>query len=382
MQITRIETAHLHFEYEQGFTYAGGTCTGRVTSLVRVHTDEGAVGIGSAYSHPGLVELVVKQHLEPLLIGSDPTDVETLWQSMYRETRWYGRKGAAMSALGALDTAFWDLRGQAAGQPVWKLCGGQTAQVPAYASALLWKAPDELASEAQTHRANGFRRMKMRLGRGANLDRACVSAVRAALGSACDLMVDGSMRYNVDEANELAAFLMDHDVFWFEEPFEPEDLSAFAELRKRSRVPIAAGENEFGVQGFRELMNAAAVDIAQPDASRCGGVSEVARVAELARERGIRIAPHSWSDAVAIVANAHIVAASDNGITVEIDQTGNPFVEDLLVDPLAIRDGILLLADRPGLGIELREDAIARHRLADPMRIPPGCYSDFRFEDA
>ncbi len=162
MKIDHIEVVNLLFQYEpaQRFRYAGGTCTGRVTSLVLVHTDTGQVGIGSAYSHPGLVTLVIKGQLEAPLRGQDPREVESLWQQMYNLTRWYGRKGAAMTALGALDTAFWDLRGQSLGKPVWALLGGRRPTCPAYASALLWKDDvRQLADEAGRHLAGGGRRV-------------------------------------------------------------------------------------------------------------------------------------------------------------------------------------------------------------------------------
>lgn len=379
MKIDRIETIHLRFEYADGFVYAGGKCTARLTSLVLVHTDDGQIGIGTAYSHPGIVELVVQRQLGPLLIGEDPTDVERLWEKMYRITRWYGRKGGTMSAIGAIDIACWDLRGKALGKPLWELFGGSAPRCPAYASALLWKAPGELAEEAAGHIARGFRRVKMRLGRGADLDREVVRAVREAIGPDCDLMCDGSMRYSLDEARSLGEFLAERRVFWFEEPFEPEDIDNFTALRGTIGVPIAAGENEFGVQGFRELVRAKCLDIVQPDACRCGGISEVRRVVELARDAGLRVATHSWSDAVAIIANAHVLAAAPHAITVEVDQTGNPFVEDLLVEPLHIEDGILTLGRAPGLGIELNSSCLERYRLDDPFTIPDGSYSDMVF---
>ena len=144
-------------------------------------------------------------------------------------------------------------------------------------------------------------------------------------------------------------------------------------------VPIAAGENEFGLQGFRELMRAKAVAIVQPDASRCGGISEVRRVAQLANEHGLQVATHTWSDAVAVIANAHVVAAVPNGITVEIDRTGTPFIEDLLVEPLSVTDGELKLGRAPGLGIQLDNDVVDRYRMADPLTIPDGSYSDMLF---
>ena len=379
MKIDHLETIHLRYEYPVGFTYAGGTCTARLTSLVLVHTDTGQVGIGPAYSHPGLLELILQHQIAPLLIGVDPSDVEAIWLKMYRLTRWYGRKGVAMTALGAIDTALWDLRGQALDQPIWRLLGGETPACPAYASALLWKDPPELAEEAGQLVDSGFRRVKMRLGRGPTLDFPAARAVRNAIGDSNDLIVDGSMRYDPDSARHLAQELASLRVFWFEEPFEPEQLEQYAALRTDVDVSLAAGENEFGVQGFAELIRHGAVDIVQPDASRCGGISEVVKTAKLAAGAKLEFATHSWSDAIAIMANAHVVASAANGLTVEIDRTQNPFVDQLLVEPLEIEDGILSLSDRPGLGIQLNPEVIDKYALQDPMSLPDGVYSDMVF---
>ncbi len=382
MKIDYIDVVNLRFEYppERRFCYAAGLCTARLTSLILVHTDTPHVGIGSAYSHPGLVYLVVKGQLEPLLCGEDPREVEALWEKMYGLTRWYGRKGAAMSALGGLDVAFWDLRGKALGKPVWELLGGSQPHCPAYASALLWNDDvEELAREAAGHIERGFRRMKMRLGRGEDYDRAAVTAVRRVLGEGQDFMADGSMRYTPAQAERMGHFLSENGAFWFEEPFLPEDLDAYAALRGTVGVRLAAGENEFGVQGFRELIRLKAVDIVQADASRCGGLSEVVRVARLAHAAGLSFAPHTWSDAVAVLANAQAVAALPGGLTVEVDQTGNPFIDELLVEPLAIQDGLLALGRKPGLGLELNPAVVERLRLSDPLAIPDGLYSDMVF---
>ena len=379
MKIDHIETAHLCFEYPTGFAYAGGTCTARLTSLVFVHTDDGRCGVGSVYSHPSLVELVIKHQLEPFLLGKNPIEVEELWALMYGLTRWYGRKGAAMSALGAIDTALWDLRGQAAEKPIWQLLEAERNACPAYASALLWQDVEQLAEEAGRLIDAGYRRVKMRLARNPEYDEAAIRGVRKAIGPQHDMMVDGSMRYDMTAARQIAKLLEESQAFWFEEPFAPEDLDAFRQLRHEVSVPLAAGENEFGAQGFRELLRADSVDIVQPDASRCGGISEVRRVAELAHAASRQVATHSWSDALAIVANAHVMAAIPNGLTVEIDCTSNPFVEELLVEPLQVCEGQLQLPTAPGLGVTVRPEVMERYRLADPIQLADGAYSDMVF---
>jgi len=377
----RVTTLVCAYPEQHRFRYAGGRCTHRVTSLIEVVADDGTIGIGSAYSHPRLVEIAVTDQALPLLRGEEIDDIGRLWRIMYAGTRWFGRKGAVMSAIGAVEVALWDLLGKQRGLPVHRLLGaGRVRSVPAYASALLWAdhLPD-LTSEAARHRDAGFRRMKMRLARSPDYDIAALDAVVAGAGPDAEVIVDGSMRYSIDQARQLSGELARRKVFWFEEPLQPEDIEGFAALRPQSAVPLAAGENEFGVQGFAELLRSDAVDIVQPDVSRCGGIGEARAVAELAARAGKRFAPHSWSDAIAVMANAQVVASMPNGITVEVDRSHNPFVDELLVSPLTVRDGLLELPDSPGLGVEIRPEIVERYRLPAGAPMPPGTYSDMIF---
>ena len=381
MKIEHVEAVNLLCQYPEDdkFQYAGGVCTNRLTTLILVHTDTNYVGIGSVYSHPALIYLIVRDQLNPLLIGEDPCNVEELWKKMYGLTLWYGRKGVAMSTLGGVDTALWDLRGKSVGKPVWELLGGERKTCPAYASGLLWNDVDKLAEEAGQYIERGFRRVKMRLARSEEYDTSAVLAVRKAIGMDHDVIVDASMRYHFELACRMGNFLKEQKVFWYEEPFAPEDIDSYVALRQVVDVPIAGGENEFGLQGFREVIRAKALDIVQPDASRCGGISEVWKIAEMAEESGLGVATHSWNDAVAIMANAHVVAAMSNGVTVEVDQMNNPFVNDLLVKPLQIENGELQLSHAPGLGVELDLEVVDKFRLGDPLAIPDGVYSDMMF---
>ena len=381
MKIEHVEAINLLYQYPENdrFQYAGGVCTNRLTTLILVHTDTDHVGIGSVYSHPALIYLIVRDQLNPLLIGEDPCNVEDLWRKMYGLTLWYGRKGVAMSTLGGVDTALWDLRGKSVDKPVWELLGGERKTCPAYASGLLWNDVDKLAEEAGQYIEKGFRRVKMRLARSEEYDTSAVLAVRKAIGMENDVIVDASMRYHFELACRMGSFLKEQKIFWYEEPFAPEDIDSYVALRQIVDVPVAGGENEFGLQGFREMIRAKALDIVQPDTSRCGGISEAWKIAEMAKESGLGVATHSWNDAVAIMANAHVVSAMSNGITVEVDQMSNPFVNDLLVKPLQIENGELQLNHASGLGIELDWKVVNEFRLDDPLVIPDGVYSDMMF---
>ena len=382
MKITEIEAITLLFNYPpgKGFNFACGYCTGRISSLIRVRTDAGLEGIGSVYSHPDLIRTVAEGVLQGMLVGCDPLDVEEIWQRCHNVTRWYGRKGAAVSALGGVDTALWDIRGKALGKPLYKLLGGERDALPVYASALLWKDdPAELADEAEHHLAAGFHGMKMRLGRNYDYDCAALRAVRQAIGPENRLMIDGNARYTLAQAERMAPEFDAHGVFWLEEPFPQEEVESYRMPKPKLNLPLAAGENEFGLPGFAELIGQQIVDIVQPDCSRAGGVTECRRIGELAAQSGLRVATHTWSDAVALVANLHVVASLPTGLTVEMDRTGNALIDKLLAEPLKVTRGQLALPQGPGLGIELNEEVVERYTLPRGTPIRDGNYSDVIF---
>lgn len=382
MRIREIEVTTLRFPYPpgQGFHFAGGYCDARVSSLIQVHTDDGVSGVGSVYSHPEMVRTVIEGQLRDLFAGEDPLEVEALWQRGYSITRWYGRKGAALSALGGVDMALWDIRGKVLGKPVCQILGAQRDRVPAYASALLWKNdPAELAEEVARHLANGFRGFKSRLGRNRAYDNKALPILRRAAGGGTRLMIEGNARYPLEDALAFVPRLREHNAFWFEEPFVPEDVDSYLALRPQAGVPLAAGENEFGVQGFRELIDRGMVDIVQPDTCRAGGITECHRAGMLAHRAGLRVATHTWSDAVALVANMHLIASLPTGITVEIDQTGNALIDHLLASPLRVDEGEVALPTAPGLGIELNWDTVRRYTVPRGDDLPAGNYSDMAF---
>lgn len=380
-RIAHVEATHLRFEYDMSKTFKtpAGPVHARFMSLIRVRTDDGHEGVGSAYAHPGVVQASV-DHMGPFLIGLDPRETERLQERLKGVSAWYGRKGGATAAVSGIDTALWDIRGKIEGQPVWRLLGGKSGKAPAYASGNLYSSPEEVAAGVRRAIDRGFRRVKMRVGWTYDYDVAAMRAARAEMGPDNDLMVDGTQRFTPETARDIAPVLEEVKAFWFEEPFAPDELDRFVELRQVLAplgVPLATGENEFGYHGFRELIRAGAVDIVQADASRAGGITEVMRIGKLAAEHGVRLAPHTWCDMVGVVANAHVVAASGNGVTCEIDQTGNRFIEEL-AGPLDIQDGLLDLGDRPGLGLTLDEDLV-RDLTVDPFRMPDGNYCDVIF---
>lgn len=376
--VDRVEVLHLRFTMtpEETFSTPAGPVHGRLTTLVRLTTDDGLVGIGSAYAHPAMVEAAVR-HLAPFVVGSPVDDPARIFHRLVGVGWWFDRGGPAMTAIGGIDQALWDLAGKAAGRPVWDLLAATRSAVPAYASGMLYADPEQVIALASAYLLDGFTRVKLRVGRSRSYDEAVLRGVREAIGPDNDLMADGTHRYTLDQAIATLPVLEEVGAFWFEEPMEVAELDDFVALRAAAagRVRIATGENETSFHGFRELIRSGAVDVAQCDAARCGGITEVLRIGSLAAQHGVEVAPHSWCDPVAVVANAHAVAALPNGMTVEVDRTANRFIRELLVEPLRVHDGLLELGSRPGLGIDLDERLIDELRV-DAHAIPDGNYCD------
>ena len=380
MRIEDVEVVNLRFEYPagSGFLYAGGKVTARVTSLVLVHTDTGETGIGAAYSHPDLVRTIVEGNLRAHLIGEDPAGIDAIWEKLYGLTRWYGARAPPERHRRRRHCPLGSSRQGREGAGL-KLLGAERGRALAYASGMFWHDDvGELEQEAARHRQRGFHRVKMRLGRSWDYDTAALQAAVRGVGKDGAVHVDGSHRYEEETAVRFGALLADAGAAWFEEPFPPEDIDRYVFLRKQLKTPLAAGENEFGVQGFRELIRAGAIDIVQADACRCGGITELLRIARLAAEFGLRGAPRTWRDAVSLVANAHVVAALPHGFTVEVDQTGNPSIDEL-TGGLVIQDGYLELGDGPGLGIALNQSALAKLTVPRGVTMTDGNYSDLIF---
>jgi D-galactarolactone cycloisomerase len=294
---------------------------------------------------------------------------------MYHATRDYGRKGSVIAAISALDIAFWDIAGKFHEAPVYRLLGGafRTSVQPYATGFYRIKGQGEagrLGEEAIAHFEAGFRAMKVKLGYGVDDDIAVMSEIRRALGArAATLMVDTNHAYGRAEALRLGHALEQYDLRWYEEPVVPEDIAGYCELRARLRVPIAGGENEHTLYGFRELLGARAVDVAQPDIGSCGGFTACRHIVALAQAYGIEVNPHVWGSAVAQAASLQLIAAlpvAHHSLfarepVLEYDRSSHPFRRELITRPIELVDGRVPVPSGPGLGIEVRHDALRRH---------------------
>jgi L-rhamnonate dehydratase len=338
--------------------------------VVEIFTDNGLVGIGNAALSPQVSKQVVDLYLKPVLIGADPWDIEALWQHMYRKTMAFGRKGIGMAAISAVDIALWDILGKSAKQPVYRLLGGRTkSRIPVYASRLYSSPLDQLAAEAKSYKQEGYKAMKLRFGWGPidgaagmrkNVD--LVRTVRETTGDDIDLMADAYMGWTLDYAKRMLPLLEPFNLRWLEEPVIPDDIRGYAELRRRSSIPIAGGEHEFTVYGFRDLIDARAVDYIQFDTNRVGGISQARKIAALAEAHSIPVIPHAGQ-----MHNYHVVMASLNSPMAEyfpvVDvEVGNELFWYIFKGEPKAKDGFIDLDEStPGLGLTIDEDALSQN---------------------
>src|SRR5262245_42512424 len=372
MRITDVEPIVLRLD-RVDTTRADGT---QDAFLVRIHTDEGIVGVGEADTSPYVARTIVEmpsshsiaRGLKELLVGEDPLHADRLWQLMFDASDHYGRGGAALHTMSAIDIALWDIAGKAYGKPVSALLGGaRITDVPVYASEVMPETPDEVRRIAERVGGDGYTALKLGwgpLGRDLAHDEALVRAARETLGPERSLMLDGGRAYTVKQALELLRRVEEHELYWFEEALAPDDVDGYRRLSDAAPVRIAVGEADATLAPFRALLEQGHVDVLQPDLARCGGFTVARQIALLERQTAVEIVPHCFSTGVLVAASLHFVATLDRPTWSEYSVADSLLVNGLLQKPFALHDGRLAVPAGPGLGIELDEDALDRVRLA------------------
>lgn len=385
MLITDIDAVWLScpIPYEKQHVSDFGRLASFDMTLVKVTTDRGLVGygeakaaVGSAGTCASLVE-VVRRDLRPLLLGQDARHIGRLWEMMYNGSRDHyalargrafpilGRRGLTIAAMSGVDMALWDLLGKALDAPVVQLLGGPVrATMPAYASGG-WADVDTIGAQLKGYtERGGFRAVKMRVGvmdGDVATSVARVRAARAGVGPKVDIMVDAHGTYSVPEAKRFCRALEDVGLRWFEEPINADNRHGTAEVRATTSIPIAAGESEFTRFDFRDLIEAHAVDVLQPDLAICGGITEGRRIAALADTYQLELAPHCWGSALSFMAGVTLAFTSAAAIIIEFSLGANPLLHELVEEPMVVTDGVLLPPTRPGLGVTPRPAFIEKY---------------------
>ncbi|MBM4067859.1 MAG: mandelate racemase/muconate lactonizing enzyme family protein [Planctomycetes bacterium] len=360
---------------------AGGTVEGGwandlkpeddLNTVVEVISDEGLIGVGSAMTGKALVEAAVRL-LRPVLIGERADEPARVTEKLRQSYFWQGRGGTVEHAISGLDIALWDLFGKICKQPVARLLGGYYRhKIKPYGS-MLFDEPGPLRDKLQQAVARGFKAIKLGWRpfgrRDRKFDELLVRTAREAVGPDIELMVDagGSEQYwphGYKWALETAKMLARYDIVWFEEALPPDDLEGFIELRRHSPVPITTGEVLTRRQSFRPFIEQHAVDIIQPDCTKCGGLTEAWRIGWLAYDHNVLLVPHGWNTAIGLAADLHLTASLPVARYVEF-LTPSPYMDDLIVTPFKPDgEGYLHVPETPGLGIELNREALQRYGI-------------------
>jgi D-galactarolactone cycloisomerase len=338
-------------------------------TLIRVVTDEGVTGYGSVYTSQSLVDGAL-QLMRPWVIGESALEPERVSEKLHQTAFWQGRGGSVTHAISGIDIALWDVLGKVTNQPVSRLLGGiYRDRIKPYGS-VLFDDPPKLRDTLLEVTGRGFRAIKMgwrpfgRVSR--QLDEQLVRTARDTVGPDVELMVDagGSEQFwphSYKWALETARMLAEYQITWFEEALPPDDIEGFIKLREHSPVPITGGEVLTRRQSFMPWIERGAFDIVQPDATKCGGLSEARRIAWMAYDHNVLWVPHGWNTAVGLAADLALAGAVPVARWVEY-LTPSPYIEDILVTKFALdADGLLPIPSGPGLGIEIDEDALRRY---------------------
>jgi D-galactarolactone cycloisomerase len=373
LKIASVKTYLLRHKLERpfGVSVSVPLDTTREALLVRIETNSGLVGWGETSPINGC-RATIDEQIAPQLIGQNPIDHRRLWRKM-----WGANFGNAL-AVGAIEMAINDLRGKALNVPVAELFGGRLRdRVPVYASGMNYlegKEPeDHYPAEAAALAKQGYRAMKMRLGRyPVSREKRIAAAVRAAVGPDVLLMVDGNAGYTMESALRMGHVLKDLEFEAFEEPMpQSPKYAGYEELRRRLPLSLAAGEAVDSRASAKELIDRRAMDIIQPDVSLCGGIGEALFIAEMAALSGIRCLPHCWGSDILIAATVHLVSLlpdphwgfpTDTPM-LELDQSENPWRNGLAKGAFPLEDGTIRVPTGPGLGIEVNEDMVTEYAV-------------------
>ena len=367
--ITRVEIHMVDLKPKVLRTDAIQSFASQETPIVRITDADGAVGVGYSYTigtgGPSVVALL-EHTLAPMLIGREAEAIQGIWHDMLFATHATAVGPITALAMAAVDTALWDLRCKRAGLPLWVMAGGARRDVPLYTTEGGWLhiEPQALIDDALSVQAQGFLGSKVKIGKPhLSEDHARLSALRAALGPAYEIMVDANQSFTLSEAIRRARMLEEIGVGWFEEPMPADDVGAHAQLAARTSVPIAVGESMYSLSQFKDYLAAGATSVVQADVARVGGITPWLKIAHLAEAHNVAICPHFLMEL-----HVSLVCAVQNARWLEYI----PQLDLIAPEGMTISGGRAAPSNEPGIGIGWDWAAIAREAVMTPVEITEG----------
>lgn len=360
MKIEEIRTTWLSVPVKEPFADATHKASSVIEwILVDLVTDEGITGRSHMLTFdyaPELLRGIVEKELKKRVLGQNPLYIKKIQEACWTQTEYVGQTGIAAWGMAAVDIALWDILGQHLKCPVYQLLGAYRDRVPIYGSGgWLTYSTDRLLEEVTTYVNRGFKAVKIKVGSpNPKHDIERVKAVRSAIGDDILLMVDANQGWNPHEAIALTKKIQDFDIFWLEEPVSKDDVQGCARVAAGIDIPIAAGEREYSISKLGELMAKNAVAIVQPDVLRIGGITQAVKLAHLAETYNLRVASHFYKEI-----DVHVLASARNGLYLEYF----PWLDDLLLHPLKIVQGMAVAPELPGLSLELKPEAIKEYQV-------------------
>ncbi|PPR16868.1 MAG: 3,6-anhydro-alpha-L-galactonate cycloisomerase [Alphaproteobacteria bacterium MarineAlpha9_Bin3] len=339
--------------------YAAGLMTGFGMVVVKITDEDGNTGQGYTcmMSNQELgIARIIEDIFKPILINSDSSRIEYLWEQMWRKTHYVGRGGPVSFAIAAVDAALWDLLGQRLEQPLWRILGGYSPKVKVYAGNIDLNFPiSKILENSSKNIEDGFKAIKMRLGRESlKEDIKRVEAVRTHIGDDIELMADANEAWRVDQALKASNELSNFDLTWLEEPITPDDYQGYSYLRNHGKTPLASGENLHTLREFQLLMSFNGVDFPEPDYTTCGGFTPLMKIAKLAEAYNLPIITHGAHDT-----HIQLLAACPNAAYMEVHAFG---IEDYISNPLKMENGYGIASDLPGIGFEFNFDKLKQYK--------------------
>ncbi|MGI6160565.1 MAG: mandelate racemase/muconate lactonizing enzyme family protein [Christensenellales bacterium] len=347
------------------------------TVVIMVHTDEGITGIGEVDSSPYIVREIIEapsshmvcRGLKEIILGMDPFDIEVIWDKMYWESYYYGRRSVGIHAMSGIEMALWDIKGKALGLPVYKLLGGAyRTEIPAYCSVLMPEDEDGIKRIVDEQMPKGFKGIKFgwgALGQSREKDYELVAAARKALGKEPKLMIDIGMVWgDAKTAIQRTNMLKEFDIDWIEEPLTPDNILGYKQLCSSVDVKISGGEEVGTLYEFKELLDNDCVDILQPDLSRSGGISVAKKVADWAALKSIPVIPHAFKTGILMSASLQFIASVKNSYLLEYCSQETVLSKNLIRHHFSIdKNGIVHIPDKPGLGIEIQKEILEKYAV-------------------
>jgi L-alanine-DL-glutamate epimerase-like enolase superfamily enzyme len=367
MKIASIETIPLRIPFTTGGQSAGGVWGSKdlqvVDSLVvKVTADDGTVGWGETFGFTAIpaVKLVIDTILAPDVIGRDVTMREKLMFDLQKKFHIFGRSGAFIYGLSAIDIALWDIAGKAANKPIYQLLGGSEAtSLATYASLIRYGDPELVRRNVRRAVDSGYKYLKLH-----EVDVECVRAAREAAGPDIEITLDVNCPWTVREALDMAEKLRPFNLRWLEEPvWPPENYAGLATVRKQGGIPVAAGENASTLMDFQHLLEAGAVDFIQPSPAKMGGITELQKVYALANAHNVTVMVHTFYDGPGLLASVHASAALGGAKSI-VEWRYFDLEAQLYGDAIIPKEGCIQVPQGPGLGIEPNPDVIRDYRFA------------------